>query len=67
MYDPLDVWQSNKKEAYMARIEGRTCFDCANCEHPDEPYKGQFGWCLMCDDFVYQYNNPADAECGAFE
>ena len=67
MYDPFDVWQSNREEAYRQRIAGMTCFDCANCVEPDEPFKRQIGWCLMSDDFVYQYNNPTDAECGSFE
>lgn len=66
-YDDWDAYYEATERAYEMRIEGRTCMDCSNCEQPDEPYKGQLGWCLMCDDFVYQHNNPSDAECGAFE
>ena len=67
MYDPFDVWHAKREEAYKARIEGRTCFDCANCSEPDEPFKGRVGWCLMLDTFVYPYDNPSDTECGCFE
>ena len=67
MYDPFDVWQSNREEAYRQRIADKTCFDCANCSEPDEPFKGQIGWCLMLEGFVYQCDNPSDAECGSFE
>lgn len=62
-----DAYQDARERAYAERIEGRTCFDCANCKQPDGDCKGKLGWCLMADDFVYPWNNPSDAECGAFE
>lgn len=66
-YDDWDAYYEAIERAYEMRIEGRTCMDCANCEQPDEPFKGQLGWCLMNDGFVYPHDTPRTAECGAYE
>lgn len=53
--------------AYMERIEGRSCMECA---HSVEcPYEGMHdvGWCLMAGEFVRAEDTPADRECGEFE
>ncbi len=65
-YD-YDVYCERQERAYRALIKGKTCLDCLSCEHPEEPYKDDIGWCLMSDCFVYADNNPADLDCGNFE
>lgn len=70
MNDPSWEWDAYcdaQERAYKYRIAGETCFRCAKCEEPDEPYKGKLGWCRECECFVYENEGPEDIECGCFE
>lgn len=62
-----DAYCERREREYMLRIEDRVCFDCANCAQPSDAFKGRIGWCEANGDFVYEHDNPSDAECGCFE
>ena len=68
--DPSWYWDARQDDLmrdYISRIKGASCFDCANCNHPNHPYRGSIGWCLANDDFVYKGDGPEVTECGCYE
>lgn len=56
-----DVHQGRRDDAWASAVNGKTCLDCGNCRLPD--VVASIGFCLVEQEFVYDFDTPAERDC----